>query len=106
MIELHGQHEHQTLLDPSIHLGVLDTFGGLHAFVAPTEAAFQALRAASEDLARVRQLAAEAGVRQELAAFQLAELEKAALKSPAPGDPEEDVELQSAQAGARERRAD
>jgi DNA repair protein RecN (Recombination protein N) len=24
LIELHGQHEHQTLLDPSIHLGVLD----------------------------------------------------------------------------------
>jgi DNA repair protein RecN (Recombination protein N) len=27
LIELHGQHEHQTLLDPSTHLGVLDTFG-------------------------------------------------------------------------------
>jgi DNA repair protein RecN (Recombination protein N) len=96
LIELHGQHEHQTLLDPSIHLGVLDTFGGLDALVAPTEAAFHALRAASEDLARVRRLAAEAGARQELAAFQLAELDKAALKSPAPGEPEEDVDLQSA----------
>src|SRR5919197_4817378 len=28
LIELHGQHEHQTLLDPSTHLGVVDAFGG------------------------------------------------------------------------------
>src|SRR5213592_3617516 len=26
LIELHGQHEHQTLLDPATHLDVLDTF--------------------------------------------------------------------------------
>src|SRR6185436_14270420 len=29
LIELHGQHEHQTLLDPATHLGVLDAFGSL-----------------------------------------------------------------------------
>src|SRR5262249_31874452 len=29
LIELHGQHEHQTLLDPATHISVLDTFGGL-----------------------------------------------------------------------------
>src|SRR5690349_17852330 len=29
LIELHGQHEHQTLLDPATHLSVLDTYGGL-----------------------------------------------------------------------------
>src|SRR5687767_13503694 len=29
LVELHGQHEHQTLLDPSTHLEVIDTFGGL-----------------------------------------------------------------------------
>src|SRR4051812_36881683 len=32
LIELHGQHEHQTLLDPSTHLSVLDTFGALDPF--------------------------------------------------------------------------
>jgi DNA repair protein RecN (Recombination protein N) len=95
LIELHGQHEHQTLLDPSTHLGALDMFGGLHALVAPTEAAFDGMRAAADDLARVQRLAEDAGARQELAAFQLAELEQAALKSPASGDPEEDVDLQA-----------
>src|SRR5205814_7145887 len=29
LIELHGQHEHQTLLDPTTHLSALDAFGGL-----------------------------------------------------------------------------
>ena len=43
LIELHGQHEHQTLLDPSTHLGVLDAFGRLDALLAPTAAAFDAL---------------------------------------------------------------
>src|SRR5688572_12177913 len=29
MVELHGQHEHQTLLDPQSHLTMLDEFAGL-----------------------------------------------------------------------------
>src|SRR5690349_9204146 len=33
LIELHGQHEHQTLLDPSTHLAVVDGFGGLDALL-------------------------------------------------------------------------
>src|SRR5216684_7974898 len=40
LVELHGQHEHQTLLDPSTHLGALDTFGGLDEPLASTAAAF------------------------------------------------------------------
>src|SRR6058998_3524930 len=40
LIELHGQHEHQTLLDPSTHLGVLDTFGRLDPLASPVGAAF------------------------------------------------------------------
>src|SRR3979411_3396028 len=46
LIELHGQHEHQTLLDPSTHLGVIDTFGRLDALLAPTAAALHVSRAA------------------------------------------------------------
>src|SRR6266852_1246059 len=32
LIELHGQREHQTLLDSSTHLDLVDTFGGLDPF--------------------------------------------------------------------------
>src|SRR5881628_2474128 len=54
LIELHGQHEHQTLLDPATHLDVLDTFGRLEDLIGPTRAAFDTMRAAGEELARVR----------------------------------------------------
>jgi DNA repair protein RecN (Recombination protein N) len=94
-IELHGQHEHQTLLDPSTHLSVLDAFGGLEPLAAPVRAGFEAYRAATEALEHFQRRAAEGGARQELAAFQLTELHKAALTSPLPGELEEDAELQS-----------
>src|SRR5207344_2398380 len=59
LIELHGQHEHQTLLDPSTHLAILDTFGALESLLAPTAAAFDAMRASQEELARLRAAATD-----------------------------------------------
>src|SRR4030095_5103491 len=50
LIEIHGQHEHQTLLDPATHLSVLDAFGGLEPLAAPVRAGFAAYRAATEAL--------------------------------------------------------
>ena len=93
LIELHGQHEHQTLLDPSTHLGVIDAFGRLEALVAPTAAAFEALRASREELARVRAAAKDRESRLELVAFQAGELDRAGLTARGPGDAGEDVEL-------------
>ena len=90
LIELHGQHEHQTLLDPSTHLTVLDSFGGLGPLVEPGRAAFGSLRSAVEALGHVRRTAADRASRQELAALQLGELDRSALKA---GEPGEDVEL-------------
>jgi DNA repair protein RecN (Recombination protein N) len=89
LVELHGQHEHQTLLDPSTHLTVLDLFGGHDDRLAPVAVAFAALRATAEELARVKRVLADRGARQELAAFQHAELDRATLKAG------EDVELAS-----------
>src|ERR1700675_114723 len=48
LIELHGQHEHQTLLDPTTHLRLLDTFGSLDRLAAPVADAFDGMRAARE----------------------------------------------------------
>ncbi len=31
LVDIHGQHEHQELMDPSRHLSLLDEFGGLEA---------------------------------------------------------------------------
>src|SRR5258708_26129388 len=45
LIELHGQHEHQTLLDPVTHLSILDTFAGLESLRAPVAEPFTKIRA-------------------------------------------------------------
>src|SRR3954462_7960488 len=95
LIDLPGQHEHQTLLDPSTHLGVLDTFGRLDALLAPTAAAFDALSASQHEPARLRAAAKARESRLDLVTFQLGELDRAALKDIATGESGEDVELGS-----------
>jgi DNA repair protein RecN (Recombination protein N) len=87
LIELHGQREHHTLLDPSTHLELVDTFGGLDRFIVPVAGAFDRLRGCAEELTRVKRAALDRGARQDLATFQLGELERASLK------PAEDEEL-------------
>jgi len=93
LVELHGQHEHHTLLDPSTHLDVLDTFGSLDALLAPAAAAFDAMRTADDELARLRAAARDRDSRQDLVTFQLGELDRAGLKPIAAGETGEDAEL-------------
>ena len=88
LIELHGQHEHQTLLDPATHLGVLDAFGALDPMLAGTASAFETMRAKQDEIERLRAAARDRAARVELIAFQLGELDRAVLK-----DPGEDVDL-------------
>lgn len=85
LVELHGQHEHQTLLDPTAHLGVLDAFGSLEPLLATTASAFEELQRGVDELSQMRRAVAERGARQELAAFQAGELDRADLK---PGEDE------------------
>ncbi len=92
LVELHGQHEHQTLLDPASHLDIVDTYGNLGRLTEPVAAAFEAWQACGAELARVRQALSERQTRQDFIAFQLAELERAGLKNEAL---DEDVELAS-----------
>jgi len=87
LIELHGQHEHQTLLDPSSHLAALDLFAGLESSRTDVASAFARLQFETQEFSRLRKAIAERDARLELAVFQLAELDKAALQ------PGEDVEL-------------
>jgi DNA repair protein RecN (Recombination protein N) len=92
LVELHGQHEHQTLLDPASHLDVVDAYGGLDALTAPVSAAFDLWQASGAELSRVRKAVAERQTRQEFVAFQLGELDRAALKA---DNITEDVDLAS-----------
>src|SRR6185436_5093485 len=89
LVELHGQHEHQTLLDPASHLDVVDAYGGLQPAAAPVSAAFDRWLASGAELARVRKAIAEKQTRQEFVAFQLGELDRAGLKSDAATEDED-----------------
>jgi DNA repair protein RecN (Recombination protein N) len=88
LIELHGQHEHQTLLDPSTHLAVLDTFAQLDGLVATCRDAHAEMRRVADELSSVRAALADRTAREDLVVFQLGELERAELT-----DPQEDTAL-------------
>src|SRR6266513_6110870 len=79
LVELHGQHEHQTLLDPASHLDVVDVYGGLESLSAPADAAFDLWQASGAELSRVRKAVADRRTRLESVAFQLGELDRAGL---------------------------
>ena len=87
LVDLHGQHEHQALLDPRSHVDVLDEHAGLSAERAAVAVAFARWRSVRDELKRVRASEREQAARVELLAFQLGELERAAPQ------PDEDREL-------------
>src|SRR4051812_35812118 len=59
LIELHGQHEHHVLLDPTTHLAMIDHFGGLESLRGTVGAAFQTMRELAAALAAVHRASAE-----------------------------------------------
>jgi DNA repair protein RecN (Recombination protein N) len=86
LVELHGQHEHQALLDPLTHLPLLDAFAGHDALVEQVRQAWSEVRSLREQLDRSRMDGRERAARLDLVAFQLGEIEKAA---PRAGEDEE-----------------
>jgi len=90
LLELHGQHEHHTLLDPATHLAALDAFAQLDDARARTGEAFGVWRVALNADAALRATARDRASRVEFATFQLQELDRVA---PNPG---EDRELAAA----------
>ena len=81
LVELHGQHEHQALLDPLTHLPLLDEYAGLGDGAGHVAASWENVRALRERLERTRMDAREKAARLDLIAFQLGEIEKAAPKA-------------------------
>jgi DNA repair protein RecN (Recombination protein N) len=86
LVELHGQHEHQALLDPLTHLPLLDEYAGLGSLASGVSDAWARVRSVREQLERARMDGREKAARLDLLGFQLGEIEKAA---PKPGEDEE-----------------
>jgi DNA repair protein RecN (Recombination protein N) len=87
-IDLCGQHDHQRLLNPANHLGLLDSWAASEVAQAKAayRAAWQARRDAQAELDRVEAAASETGARVEEARFAIARIEEVA---PRPGEYEE-----------------
>jgi DNA repair protein RecN (Recombination protein N) len=78
LVELHGQHEHQALLDPLTHLSVLDEHAGLTELTTQVANSWVAVRTLREQLERSRMDGREKAARLDLITFQLGEIGKAA----------------------------
>ena len=78
LVDLHGQHEHQALLDPDTHLDVLDRYAGLGDQRNAIATAFAGMRRLREELERARRDERERAGRLDLLAFQIQEIERAA----------------------------
>ncbi len=86
LIDLHGQHDHQALLNASNHLALLDAFGMLHGHLddgVELANAFHAWRAIHQRLVRTRTKDEEALERRERLVFERDEIE---LVAPEPGE--------------------
>jgi len=80
LVELHGQHEHQTLLDSENHLDLLDGYAGLGEQRALVESAFARWRGICEELGRLQIDEREKTARLDLLRFQASELGNASLR--------------------------
>ena len=86
LIDIHGQHDGQQLLDESCHLGYLDSFGLLGADGEEYRAEYQKLAELRRQIAALQMNEAEKARRIDTLQYQIAELERAELR---PGEEEE-----------------
>ncbi|MBR5110658.1 MAG: DNA repair protein RecN [Clostridia bacterium] len=88
LMDIHGQHEHQSLMDEKKHLGYLDASGdeAHRALLEKAQADFNAWNDCRHELDRLKKQSAQAGERMELLRIRRQELKKAKL---VPGEEEE-----------------
>jgi DNA repair protein RecN (Recombination protein N) len=80
LVDLHGQHDHQSLLSPAVQRGALDRFGGID--LEPLRAARKELAAVQERLAALGGDERERAREIDLLRFQVRELDEARLEDP------------------------
>src|SRR5215208_420433 len=87
LVELHGQHEHQVLMDPDSHLSLLDAYAGLLDPLARVGDAFQRYQALKTELKTLQLDERQKSAREDLLTFQRDEIARARIQ------PDEDEEL-------------
>jgi DNA repair protein RecN (Recombination protein N) len=97
LADIHGQHEHQSLLSLERQMEMLDTFGGLGALRDEVTAEYRRLLNIRKDLAELQEGERDRAQREDLLRYQKNEIEAAQLKS---GEDEELADAQKVMANA------
>ena len=79
LIDIHSQHEHQSLLKPDTHRRLLDAYAGASELARQVQLAAQRWRQTRGELQRLAQNGEEQRARQQLLSYQLEELDNLAL---------------------------
>jgi len=80
LVEIHGQHEHQRLLEPARQLDLLDRFGDAEELRERVGDVFTRYRTARAEVERMRAAERDRAQREDLFRFQLSELDGARLR--------------------------
>ena len=79
LIDIHSQHEHQSLLKPDTHRRLLDAYAGAGELARQVQLAAQRWRQTRSELERLSRSSEEQHARQQLLSYQLEELDNLAL---------------------------
>lgn len=85
LVDLHGQHEHQSLLRTETHIDFLDDFGGLDGLVKEFREAYDTLKKLFAEREELSQQEKQLKERRDLYEFQMKEIDAV---SPLPGEEE------------------
>jgi len=83
LVDLHGQHEHQSLLRPETHIDLLDDFGGLDNLIKDFRESYHGLSSKLHELKELISKRDALKEKRELYAFQIKEIDEI---SPVPGE--------------------
>lgn len=86
LVDIHGQHEHQTLLDPRSHLDLVDEYGRLQSYREAVASTFSTFSDARHRVERLELDERQRNAQIDLLTFQLGEIDRAA---PRPAEDEE-----------------
>ena len=81
LVDLHGQHDHQSLLDASRHIAFLDGYGGLEQDVETVRTHYDRVEAIRDRLNKLQRESNERSDRRELLVFQVEEIRTADPKA-------------------------
>ncbi|SLM48821.1 DNA repair protein RecN [Nitrospira japonica] len=87
LVDIHGQHEQQSLLSPASQIEAVDAFGSLERLRDEYESAYRQWKSRLAELESITRAAADRGQREDFLRFQLQEIEQAGL------NPDEDAGL-------------